>query len=79
MLWNEHAAYLSFIYNVGVGAFADSTLRVKLFKGDRRGACNELSRWVYADGKKLAGLVKRREAERQVCLKDLDYELAQSD
>ena len=74
----EHAAYLSFMYNVGSNAFAGSTLRMKLLKGDRIGACNELSRWVYADKQKLNGLVKRREAERQVCIKGLDYELAKS-
>lgn len=65
----EHAAYLSFIYNVGAGAFADSTLRKKLLAGDRIGACNELPRWIYAKGKKLAGLIVRRERERNLCLK----------
>lgn len=68
---SEHAAYLSFIYNVGPGNFSESTLRKKLYRGDRIGACNELSRWVYAKGKKLQGLINRREAERQLCLKEL--------
>ncbi|MCL1048924.1 lysozyme [Shewanella abyssi] len=67
----EHAAYLSFIYNVGAGAFKDSTLRAKLLAGQRVGACNELPRWVYAKGKKLPGLIKRRESERQICLGEL--------
>ncbi|SQH76951.1 Lysozyme [Shewanella benthica] len=67
----EHAAYLSFIYNVGAEAFRASTLRRKLLATDRVGACNELSRWVYADGKKLPGLIRRREAERKVCLEEL--------
>ncbi len=68
---SEHAAYLSFIYNVGAPAFKTSTLRKKLLAADRHGACHELSRWVYAKGKKLPGLIKRREAERRVCLKEL--------
>lgn len=64
----ELAAYTSFTYNVGVRAFETSTLLKKLNAGDRVGACNELSRWVYARGVKLPGLVNRREAERQICL-----------
>tara|TARA_R100000541_G_scaffold18689_3_gene28568 strand:+ start:2328 stop:2804 length:477 start_codon:yes stop_codon:yes gene_type:complete len=64
----ELAAYISLSYNVGLGNFRTSTLRRKLHAGDRVGACNELSRWVYAGGKKLNGLVTRREAERKLCL-----------
>lgn len=64
----ELAAYTSFAYNVGINAFETSTLRRKLNAGDRVGACNELSRWVYAKGVKLPGLVNRREVERQICL-----------
>lgn len=64
-------ALASFIYNVGPGAYQGSTLLRKLRAGDVRGACNELSRWVYAAGKKLRGLERRREAERQVCLSAL--------
>lgn len=63
-----HAALSSFTYNVGVDAFANSTLRKKLDAGDIAGACNELPRWVYAGGKKLNGLIKRRTAERDLCL-----------
>jgi lysozyme len=70
---SEHAAYLSFTYNVGAKNFAKSTLRKKLNAGDRVGACNELSRWVYAKSKKLAGLINRREAERKLCLQELSH------
>ncbi|HHF7321725.1 TPA: lysozyme, partial [Haemophilus influenzae] len=31
----------------------------------------EFPRWVYASGKKLAGLVVRREKEKALCLADL--------
>ena len=34
--------------------------------GDFNGAANQFSRWVYAGGKVLPGLVKRREAEKQL-------------
>lgn len=67
----EHAAYLSFIYNVGGANFSSSTLLRKLNAGEREEACNQLSRWVYAKGKKLQGLVNRRESEKQLCLSGL--------
>lgn len=64
----SYVAFLSFTYNVGVGAFCKSTLVKKLNAGDLIGACNELPKWVKAGGITLPGLVKRREAERQLCL-----------
>lgn len=64
----EHAAYLSFTYNLGVNSFAKSTLLKKLNRGDRIGACNELLRWDKAKGKTLAGLTKRRQDENKLCL-----------
>ncbi|SDI52334.1 lysozyme [Vreelandella titanicae] len=70
------AAFASFVYNVGEGAFARSTLLRKLNAGDLRGACHELSRWVYAGGRKLNGLVTRRATERELCLKGIEQEPA---
>lgn len=64
---HETAAYVSFAYNVGTGAFCGSTLARKLNSGDRAGACAELSRWTYAGGRQLPGLVKRRATERAMC------------
>jgi len=61
------AASLSFAYNVGASAFCGSTMARKLKAGDIPGACAELSRWVYAKGQLLPGLVKRRAAERAMC------------
>lgn len=66
---STQAALTSFAYNVGIDAFAKSTLLRKLNAGDAVGACNELPRWNKAGGKVLPGLVKRREAERKLCLK----------
>lgn len=63
----RRAALGSFVYNVGETQFARSTLLRKLNAGDALGACAELSRWVYAGGQRLAGLVKRRAAERELC------------
>lgn len=66
------AALASFVYNVGEGNFARSTLLRKLNAGDLRGACHELPRWVYAKGQRLNGLVKRRATERDLCLSGLE-------
>lgn len=63
----RRAALASFVYNVGEGAFRKSTLLRKLNQGDTAGACAELSRWVYAGGEVLPGLVKRRQTERELC------------
>lgn len=68
---STRAALGSFVYNVGVGSFESSTLLRKAKAGDMAGACNELPRWVYAGGRKLNGLVRRREAERELCLDGL--------
>ena len=65
------AAFGSFVYNVGAGAFNRSTLLRKAKAGDWAGACNELTRWVYAGGRQLPGLVARRQAERELCLSGL--------
>ena len=64
----ERAAYLSFVYNVGVGNFSKSTLLRKLNTKDYVGACKELPRWNKAGGKVLNGLTRRREAEMKLCL-----------
>lgn len=65
---NQFAALVSFTYNLGEGALKSSTLLKKLNKGDYQGASKEFGKWVKAGGKKLKGLVDRREAERQLFL-----------
>jgi lysozyme len=62
------AAFISFGFNVGAVSFCRSTLAAKAKAGDLVGACNELPRWVNAGGKKLPGLVKRRDQEKALCL-----------
>lgn len=61
------AASASFAYNVGPAAFCGSTMSRKLLARDYAGGCAELSRWTYAGGQQLPGLVKRRAAERALC------------
>lgn len=64
---NEYDAYLSFTYNVGVGAFCRSTLVKKLNSQDYDGACAELLKWDKAGGKTLPGLTRRRQEEFKTC------------
>ncbi|ATQ77910.1 lysozyme [Massilia violaceinigra] len=64
----RRAALVSFAYNVGQTSLCGSTLARKLNAGDTLGGCDELLRWTYAKGIKLPGLVKRRQAERNLCL-----------
>lgn len=60
----QHDALVSFVYNLGAGNLSNSTLLRLLNAGDYKGAAAQFDRWVYASGKKLSGLVKRRAAER---------------
>lgn len=59
-------ALVSFTFNLGKGALQRSTLLKKLNVKDYQGASNEFLKWVYANGKKLDGLVKRRQAEKDL-------------
>ena len=63
---NQYDALVSFAYNVGIGNFANSTLLKKLNLGEYDAAAKEFDRWVFAKGRKLPGLVKRRAAEREL-------------
>ena len=62
------AALISFVFNVGIGNFKKSRLLKLINQGDIVAACHELPKWVYAKGKKLKGLVNRRQAEMRLCL-----------
>ena len=63
----QKIAFVDLAYNVGVGAVCNSTLARKANAGDMGGACAELSKWVRAGGQVLPGLVRRRQAERELC------------
>lgn len=60
---NQKAALASFIFNVGVAAFANSTLLKKLNAGDYDGAMNEFSKWNHSGGQVVRDLTLRRQAE----------------
>ena len=62
---NQVGALVSFTFNLGCGAFQGSTLLRRLNAGEDPNTvvAQELPRWVYANGVKLPGLVRRRDAE----------------
>ncbi|MDD4986087.1 MAG: lysozyme [Dehalococcoidales bacterium] len=64
----QFSALVSFVYNLGAGALQRSTLRSKLNRGEYVDASGEFRKWVWAGGKKLNGLIRRREAERRMFL-----------
>lgn len=65
---NQFDALVDFAYNLGVNALKGSTLLKKLNTGDYAGAANEFTKWNKAGGKELAGLTRRREAEKSLFL-----------
>lgn len=60
---NQFDALVSFVYNVGIGAFQKSTLLKKLNAGQYDVVPGELMKWTKSGGKELPGLVRRRRAE----------------
>lgn len=63
-------ALVSFTFNVGVNAFRNSTLLRLINQGNFALARNEFARWVYANKRKLPGLVNRRKAEASLFGRD---------
>jgi len=66
---DSYIAFVSLAYNIGSGAFCRSTLARKANTGQLAGACREILRWDKAQGIRLPGLVKRRKAEHDLCMK----------
>lgn len=61
---NQFGALVSFTFNLGAANLGSSTLLRKLNAGDYDGAAAEFGKWNRAGGKVLAGLTRRRAAER---------------
>lgn len=67
-------ALVSFTYNVGIGAFGESTLLRELNKGNYEGVAREFDRWVHGEDngtrRPLPGLVNRRNEEETLFRRD---------
>lgn len=59
-------AVVCLAYNIGCAALSKSTLLRKINAGDVSGAAGEFERWIFAGGRVLPGLVRRRQAEKQL-------------
>lgn len=67
----QKTAYVDAAFNIGVAAFCGSSMARKTNAGDMRGGCDALLMWNRVGGKEIAGLTRRRQAERELCLKGL--------
>ena len=59
-------ALVSFTFNLGGGALQRSTLRQKVNRAEHKEVPDEFMRWVFAGGKRLRGLIRRRAAEARL-------------
>jgi lysozyme len=67
---NQFAAMVSLSFNIGLGNFSSSTVLKRHKAGKYQRAADAFLLWNKAKGNVLKGLVKRREAERALYLKD---------
>ncbi len=65
---NQFDALVSLAYNIGTGAFKESTLLKKLNAKDYKGAAAQFDVWNKGGGKVMQGLVNRRAVERKLFL-----------
>ena len=62
-------ALYDFVYNIGISNFRKSTLLKKLNAGEPDAVvAEEFMKWVWANGKKLTGLIMRRAGEKELFL-----------
>ena len=66
---NQFDAMVSLAYNIGVGAFSNSTLLKRVNAKDFLGAANEFLKWDKSNGKPLSGLTRRRQREKELFLR----------
>jgi lysozyme len=66
MTQGQFDGLVSFSFNVGLGNLQNSTLRMKMNRGDYAGAAEQFLVWTKAGGKVLKGLVIRRTHEKEM-------------
>lgn len=67
---SQFSALISFTYNLGIGALRKSTLLNKVNRGLYGNIPAEIVKWCHAGGKKLPGLVRRRNEEAALWSKE---------
>lgn len=68
---NSFSAMVSLAYNIGLGNFSKSTLLRRVNESKFMLAASEFERWSRANGKVMAGLMRRRRAERDLFVSGL--------
>ena len=63
---NQFSALVSFVHNVGLGNFGKSTMLKLINQNKLKEASEEFVKWNKAAGKVMAGLTKRRQAEKDL-------------
>jgi len=59
----KQASIIDFVYNLGTGNLKASTLRRRINEGNWDEAAHELRKWIYGGGRRLRGLIVRRNVE----------------
>ena len=59
----KQASIIDFAYNLGTGNLKASTLRRRINEGNWDEAAHELRKWIYGGGRRLRGLIIRRNVE----------------
>lgn len=67
---NQMDALCSLVFNIGMGAFGGSTLLKCINERKWKEAADQFLRWDKAAGQVLAGLMRRRKAERELFLRE---------
>lgn len=65
---NQYSALISFVFNVGAGAYQRSTLRQCINRGEIGDVRAQFLRWCKDNGATIPGLLRRREAESRLFL-----------
>ena len=73
MSQEEYDALVDFTFNVGMGAFAGSMMLKLLNARDIEGAADEFEKWDLVNGQIVAGLLRRRQAERALFSLGADF------
>lgn len=66
---NEYDALCSWVFNLGVGSFTKSTMYKRIVaRADKESITDEMVKWVFAGGRSLLGLKRRRVEEANMYL-----------
>lgn len=63
---NQFDSLVSFTFNLGSGALQRSILRRKVNRSEHEQVPDEFLHWIYAGGRKIPGLVRKRILEAEL-------------